>query len=51
MLRETFKKSTLRLGVFNMPFMLERQAADCAPDQFLRELTHNAAEAVSITGG
>jgi len=42
---------TLELRVRNMPFLLERLGRDCAPDQFVRELTVNAIQAVQRTGG
>lgn len=34
-----------------MSFLLERLGRDCAPDQFVRELTVNAIQAVQRTGG
>ncbi|HEX7089129.1 MAG TPA: hypothetical protein VF192_03280 [Longimicrobiales bacterium] len=43
--------STLELRVRNMSFLLERLGRDCAPDQFVRELTVNAVQAVQRAGG
>jgi hypothetical protein len=37
---------TLPLEVANTGFMLDRLGKDCAPLQFLRELTQNAIEAI-----
>ena len=37
---------TLPLEVDNVSFMLERMAEDCAPLQFLRELTQNSIESI-----
>lgn len=42
---------TLELRVRNMSFLLERLGRDCAPDQFVRELTVNAVQAVQRAGG
>jgi len=42
---------TLELKVRNMSFLLERLGRDCAPDQFVRELTVNAVQAVQRVGG
>ncbi len=42
-------KDTLLLTVDNMGFMLDRLGADCAPLQFLRELTQNSIEAILRT--
>jgi hypothetical protein len=42
-------KNTLQLSVDNMGFMLERLGRDCAPLQFLRELTQNSIEAILRT--
>src|SRR5687768_17293976 len=42
-------KQTLALSVDNMGFMLERMGRDCAPLQFLRELTQNSIEAILRT--
>src|ERR1044071_8553390 len=39
-------RETLPLTVNNMGFMLERLGRDCAPLQFLRELTQNSIEAI-----
>jgi hypothetical protein len=41
-----FESKTLPLEVANTGFMLDRLGKDCAPLQFLRELTQNAIEAV-----
>jgi hypothetical protein len=43
--------STLEMKVANMTFMLERLAQDCAPLQFIRELTENAIDAVRALQG
>ena len=42
-------KETLPLSVDNMGFMLDRLGLDCAPLQFLRELTQNSIEAILRT--
>lgn len=42
---------TLELKVRNMSFLLDRLGRDCAPDQFVRELTVNAIQAVQRAGG
>jgi hypothetical protein len=42
-------KETLPLTVDNMGFMLDRLGLDCAPLQFLRELTQNSIEAILRT--
>lgn len=42
--------STLEMKVANMTFMLERLAQDCAPLQFVRELTQNAIDGIAATG-
>jgi hypothetical protein len=42
-------KDTLPLTVHNMGFMLDRLGMDCAPLQFLRELTQNSIEAILRT--
>src|SRR3954463_4310084 len=39
--------STLEMKVANMTFMLERLAQDCAPLQFVRELTQNAIDSIN----
>jgi hypothetical protein len=39
---------TLPMTVQNMGFLLDRLGADCAPLQFIRELTVNAAEAIAV---
>src|SRR5262249_32098031 len=43
--------TTLEMKVANMTFMLERLSQDCAPLQFVRELTENAIDAVEALGG
>src|SRR5262245_22197325 len=43
-------KETLPLTVENIGFMLDRLGRDCAPLQFLRELTQNSIEAILRTG-
>jgi hypothetical protein len=50
--RTTVKSSddTLEMKVANMTFMLERLAQDCAPLQFVRELTQNAIESIKAHG-
>src|SRR5580704_2703537 len=40
------RENTLPMQVRNMSFMLDRLGQDCAPLQFLRELTQNALQAV-----
>lgn len=42
--------STLEMKVANMTFMLERLAQDCAPLQFVRELTQNAIDSIKHHG-
>ncbi|HEX5758433.1 MAG TPA: hypothetical protein VF121_04525 [Thermoanaerobaculia bacterium] len=42
-------KKTLALSVNNIGFMLDRLGQDCAPLQFLRELTQNSIEAIQRT--
>jgi len=44
-------EKTLAMTVANTGFMVDRLGQDCAPLQFLRELTQNAIEAVSRTAG
>ncbi len=41
---------TLEMKVANMTFMLERLAQDCAPLQFVRELTQNAIDSIKALG-
>lgn len=41
---------TLEMQVANMTFMLERLAQDCAPLQFVRELTQNAIDSIKAHG-
>src|SRR3954463_3159240 len=43
--------STLEMKVANMTFMLERLAQDCAPLQFVRELTENAIDSIEALQG
>lgn len=43
------RQRTLPLSVGNVGFMLERLGQDCAPLQFLRELTQNSIEAILRT--
>ena len=40
----------MRMGVDNVGFIVDRLGRDCAPLQFVRELTANAIEAVQKTG-
>lgn len=42
--------ATLEMKVANMTFMLERLAQDCAPLQFVRELTENAIDSITSLG-
>src|SRR5437660_8388985 len=42
---------TLEMKVANMTFMLERLSQDCAPLQFIRELTENAIDSIAALGG
>lgn len=44
-------ENTLEMKVANMTFMLERLSQDCAPLQFVRELTENAIDGVDALGG
>jgi hypothetical protein len=39
------------MKVANMTFMLERLSQDCAPLQFIRELTENAIDSIQALGG
>lgn len=48
--RTTNPNGTLKLGVGNPAFLLERLAADCGPLQQYRELTVNGIQAVQATG-
>jgi hypothetical protein len=41
---------TLGMKVENIGFLIDRLGRDCAPDQYLRELTQNAIEAIIRTG-
>jgi hypothetical protein len=43
--------ATLEMRVANMTFMLERLAQDCAPLQFVRELTENAIQGIETLKG
>jgi hypothetical protein len=43
--------ATLEMKVANMTFMLERLSQDCAPLQFVRELTENAIDGIEVLGG
>lgn len=47
--RTASDNKTLPLSVANIGFMLDRMGMDCAPLQFLRELTQNAIEAILRT--
>lgn len=49
--RSKIHADTLEMKVANMTFMLERLAQDCAPLQFIRELTENAIQSVEGLGG
>ncbi len=40
---------TLKMGVMNTGFLLDRLGQDCAPLQYLRELTQNSIEAIQAT--
>ena len=42
---------TLPMTVANTAFMIDRLSKDCAPLQFLRELTQNSIEAITARGG
>ena len=44
-------KRTLRMGVANVGFMVDRLGRDCHPLQYLRELTQNSIEALGDAGG
>jgi hypothetical protein len=44
-------KLTLEMGVANTGFIVDRIGRDCAPLQYLRELTQNAIEAISDSPG
>jgi hypothetical protein len=39
----------MRMGIDNVAFMLDRLGKDCSPQQYLRELTQNAVEAIQRT--
>lgn len=43
-------RDTLPMEVANMTFLVNRLGEDCAPLQFIRELTQNAVEAVAAVG-
>lgn len=49
--RSKITSGTLEMKVANMTFMLERLAQDCAPLQFIRELTENAIQGIEGLGG
>jgi len=49
--RSKITSDTLEMKVANMTFMLERLAQDCAPLQFVRELTENAIQGIEALGG
>jgi hypothetical protein len=42
---------TMAMSVANTAFMIDRLSKDCAPLQFLRELTQNSIEAILASGG
>lgn len=42
---------SLPMSVHNVGFLLDRLGQDCAPLQYLRELTQNSIEAIGRTGG
>lgn len=44
--RQSDRESTLPMQVRNMSFMLDRLGQDCAPLQYLRELTQNALQSI-----
>src|SRR2546426_5679159 len=44
-------KRTLQMSVANMTFMVDRLGADCAPGQYIRELTENGIAAIEALGG
>jgi hypothetical protein len=48
--RPKVTSDTLEMKVANMTFMLERLAQDCAPLQFVRELTENAIQGIQASG-
>jgi len=43
-------RNALPMSVHNVGFLLDRLGQDCAPLQFLRELTQNSIEAIARTG-
>lgn len=43
-------RDTLPMSVANMTFLVNRLGEDCAPLQFVRELTQNGLDAVRLTG-
>jgi hypothetical protein len=49
--RSKVTADTLEMKVANMTFMLERLAQDCAPLQFVRELTENAIQGIEALSG
>jgi hypothetical protein len=42
--------STLKMSVANMTFMIDRLGDDCAPLQYIRELTQNSLAAIQMLG-
>jgi hypothetical protein len=48
--RSKVTTNILEMKVANMTFMLERLAQDCAPLQFVRELTENAIQGIETLG-
>lgn len=44
-------RNTTPMGVGNSSFLLDRLGQDCAPLQFIRELTQNSIEAIKKAGG
>lgn len=44
-------RDTLPMSVANMTFLVNRLGEDCAPLQFVRELTQNGLDALRLTGG
>ena len=49
MTRPHSESRTLPLQVFNPGFLLDELGKDCAPLQFIRELTQNGIEAIART--
>jgi hypothetical protein len=50
-IRSGTSRNVLPMTVDNMTFLVERLAQDCAPLQFVRELTVNSIQALSLTPG